>query len=381
MRLAYKISLLLILVILLGGCASTSKNKGKNLPPIQTSLDVNKNWSKTLGRGTNGEYLKLTPAISNGVIFAADSKGTIYSYDAKTGRKHWSVKTKLPLTSGIGFNKDYIFIGTGEAQVIAFKQSNGARVWTAQMTGEVFAPPLVLGQSLLVKTVDGGLNALDANTGKGLWSYKSDEPTLVLRGSSAPQVFGDTAIAGFATGKLIAFNWHNGNVIWMQQIAESHGATTVQRMIDIDVNPNIVNNNVYVATYQGKIAAVSLATGKVIWDHDMSAYSGMAVDNSHVYVADADGCIWAFDLNSGAVSWKQEALNPRDLSGPALIGDVLVVGDNNGYLHFMSQADGHFVARTRIDKTPIMATPFVNNGELYVYSSGGKLVAYTFSRK
>jgi outer membrane protein assembly factor BamB len=379
MKLFYKIGLVIAIVLLCAGCASTKKNKQKSLPSFQTTLKVDKNWSKTIDRGTYGEYLMLTPGISNDKIFAASSTGRIYAYDVQTGHKSWSVRTKLPLTSGIGSNKDNIFIGTGEGQVVAFDQASGKKVWLAALAGEVLAQPTVIGQSVLAKTEDGGLSALDVNNGNVLWSYKHQAPALILRGSSAPQVFGDVVLVGFATGELAALNWHNGNVIWIQQIAESHGATPVQRMIDIDVNPNVMDNTVYIATYQGKIAAVNLQSGRIIWDHDVSAYAGIAVDKARVYVSDASGAVWAFDRTSGVVVWKQDALESRDLSGPALIGNILVVGDGKGYLHFMSQTDGHFVAREHPDKKPIIATPIVRGNKLYVYTSGGKLVVYSLS--
>ena len=48
--------------------------------------------------------------------------------------------------------------------------------------------------------------------------------------------------------------------------------------------------------------------------------------------------------------WKQTALHQRALTAPVQQGNYLIVGDYEGYLHWLSKEDGHIVARARIQQ-------------------------------
>ena len=91
-------------------------------------------------------------------------------------------------------------------------------------------------------------------------------------------------------------------------------------------------------------------------------------------MADASSKVWAFDEDSGAVNWRQNSLLGREITGPVIYNNALVVADNYGYLHFMSLTDGHFLARVSIGNGAL-AQPISYAGNLYVYTSNGKLIA------
>ena len=154
------------------------------------------------------------------------------------------------------------------------------------------------------------------------------------------------------------------------------GRSDLERMVDIDADPKLVDNILYVATYQGHVAALSLHTGEVIWTRDVSSYAGIAVDAKNVYVTDDASDVWALDRRTGASVWKQDKLKARSLSGPAAVDGYVVVGDYAGYVHWLRADDGQFAARTHEDDSRIISAPIVAGDLVLVYSSGGKLIAY-----
>jgi outer membrane protein assembly factor BamB len=66
----------------------------------------------------------------------------------------------------------------------------------------------------------------------------------------------------------------------------------------------------------------------------------------------------------------------RNISGPAHMGNYVVVGDGKGYVHWLNMRDGHFAARASTGGE-IRSAPVVRNGVVYVLSSSGTLSAYT----
>ncbi len=90
----------------------------------------------------------------------------------------------------------------------------------------------------------------------------------------------------------------------------------------------------------------------------------------------ADGDVLAYSLQNQAVVWRQEGLKRRVLSGAAAFDGTLVVGDFEGYVHFLSMVDGKFMARIRPDSDGVRATPLVDEETVYILGNGGELSAW-----
>ena len=123
-------------------------------------------------------------------------------------------------------------------------------------------------------------------------------------------------------------------------------------------------------------AALIAQSGRPLWTHDLSSYTGVALSASQIYVADADSSVWALDLRSGSSEWKQDGLKYRWVSELAVQGETVVVGDFEGFVHWLSISDGSFVARARLSKHPIEAAPIVVGDVLYVEDIGGEIGAF-----
>jgi len=144
--------------------------------------------------------------------------------------------------------------------------------------------------------------------------------------------------------------------------------------VDIDGDIKVVNGVIYVASYQGNLAAISLKSSKLIWQHKLSTYHSIAVGDKIIIATDAESRIWAFDRATGSVKWKQDKLSGRQITAPTLIGNAVAVGDDQGYVHLVSLHDGHFLARSRIAKRAILTKPIAQGKNLYVYSASGYLM-------
>ena len=84
----------------------------------------------------------------------------------------------------------------------------------------------------------------------------------------------------------------------------------------------------------------------------------------------------ALDRRNGVQNWKQDQLVRRSVGAPSLLGTSVVVGDFEGYLHWISAIDGSFQARTRAGKSGITAPPLVMGDMIYVQNDSGELYAF-----
>jgi outer membrane protein assembly factor BamB len=167
----------------------------------------------------------------------------------------------------------------------------------------------------------------------------------------------------------------NGAPVWETSVTVPTGRSELARMVDIAGDPLVQQGTIYVGTYNAEVAALDAGSGQVAWRQKLSTYAGLAGDGRAVYVSDDNGVVWSLDAHSGARLWKQEGLRARKLSGPAVVGDYVVVGDFEGYVHWLSTQDGSFVARSRVGSAPISAQPRVVGGTVYVLGDKGDLAA------
>lgn len=383
------LKILLISALSTALCSCEFFDKDNTPPPsplvsIKPEIRIHTLWAKNTGSAsTMTEYLKFPPAITDTAVYSATKDGTIIATNKRTGKTFWTMNVSNVLTrdatisSGPDANGGVVIMGSSDGDVIALDQVTGRLRWKTKVSSEILAPPASAEGVALVKSIDGKLSALSTEDGHNLWSYQQTEPTLIMRGSSAPQIHNGSIIVGFANGNLAKLTLREGSLHWLQTVAIPQGSFSIQRMIDIDANPIVINDHIYAATYQGRVASLDYASGKILWSYDLSSYSGIAADHERVYVSDAKSHIWAFDAESGVVDWNQGDLAARNITGPAIIGNYIVVGDEEGYLHWMSKQDGHFVGRTHVDNAGILATPIVDNNVIYVVSRDGRLSAYT----
>lgn len=371
------------LCMALGAC-STFMDKDNTPDPAKLThfipeTSLTKQWYVNTGPGAGNEYLKLSPAIQDNVIFTASKNGTVTATDATTGHITWQTHLRTEISSGVSAYKNLLFLGTPDARVIALNTANGSIYWEKSVPSEVLALITAKQNIALIKTIDGRITAVSTQSGHTLWHYQQSPPELILRGGSAPKISHDNAIVGFSTGKLAKLSLEDGSLAWLQTVAYPEGTFAIQRMVDIDADPIIINDRVYVATYQGNIAALDLASGKAIWTHKISSYAGITADNHRVYISDANSHVWAFDAETGMVLWTQKDLYARNITGPAILGNYVLVADGSGYIHLMNQQDGHFVARTYVSTPAILATPVIKNNTVYIYNRAGDLAAYTLT--
>lgn len=347
------------------------------LVKFEPTIKVNKLWSDRYGKGTDELYLNLEPAIYGDLIFTADRDGRVIAVDAGSGKVKWEQRDKKELISGgPGVGDDLVFVGTSDAAVVARDIKTGEIRWSAKVSSEILAAPRAAEGMVVVRTGDGKLFGLDSATGHRKWIYDRAIPVLTLRGTGAPIIHNGLVLAGFDNGRLIALELTTGKLAWEARLAEPSGRSELERLVDVDGEPVIVGDTAYIASFQGRVAAVSVSDGRIEWTRDISSYADLAVDDDHVYVTDDTGGVWALDRADGHSIWKQDALKARRLTGPGEIGGYVVVGDFEGYLHWLRADTGGMVNRIRIDKQRILSSPLKIDGALVAYSSSGEMAAY-----
>jgi outer membrane protein assembly factor BamB len=375
-----KVCFLLCLLMLSSGCAWLG-DRDNSAPPakleaFEETTRLKKIWSHDTGKGTNDQLLKLVPAIADGIVYVADHNGRVVALNADNGKKIWKTNTDVLLSAGPGIGGQLVLVGTSNGDLIALGADDGAVRWHIAVTSEILAVPKVHLGVVIIQTVDGNLSGYDSESGKRLWIFDRTVPVLTLRGTSSPLIIDDIVMAGFANGKLVALDIRSGRQLWEATVAVPSGRSELERLVDIDADLVMHKGILYVISFQGHLAAVDLEDGAVLWNRELSSFSGLSVDNTQVYVTDDISQVWALSNNNGQSMWKQDGLLHRAVTGPVRFDDFVVVGDFAGYVHLFNAADGQPAGRVRVDRAGVQLMPVVDGQRLYVLGAGGKLVAY-----
>lgn len=369
----------LALALALAGCSSSGSKEPEpaELVDFEAEVALEEQWSRSVGDGQGETYNLLTPVVYGDQIYAADVDGLVMSMERETGKVNWKTELDMQISGGVGAGYGLVLVGTLNGQVVALDVETGEERWRANVSSEVLSAPVTNGDIVLVQTQDDNLIALELDNGDRRWIFENSPAVLTLRGTSTPLLTNQLAIAGLSTGRVVALDTRRGLPIWDQRVAIPQGRSELERVVDIDGTLMLSGGKVYVVTYQGRAAVLELESGRILWQREASSSAGVALGYGSVYVSLASGTVEGIDERSNTALWSNDALARRNLSAPEAFSSYVVVGDQEGYVHLLSQVDGRFVGRTRVDSSGIRARPVVAGDWLYVFANDGTLSAYT----
>jgi outer membrane protein assembly factor BamB len=346
------------------------------LTEFPSTMRVQRSWDASVSGEAETLRLGLGLTIDAGRVYAAGRSGDVGAFNLDSGKQVWRTRTKVPLAGGTGADAATVAVGSSDGWVVALNAADGVERWRVKVKGEVIAAPGVSERAIVVRTVDGKLRGLATADGKQLWEYEQPIPRLTLRGTSKPVISGDMAICGFDNGKVAAVALSDGSLVWEATVAPPRGRTELERLVDIDSAVRVSGEDVYVVGFQGRIAMLARETGQVWWSHEASSYRGLDIDEENIYLSNAEGEVVALRRRSGAELWRQSGLKHRGLSAPVSTADAVVVADFQGFVHYLDKTTGAFAGRASAGGARVSNAPLEGDGMVLVINDVGHVAAF-----
>ena len=377
----------LLCVATLAGCSTIKgwfgddKDDAKPTEPAELvefapTATASKLWSVGAGKGEERLGARQGPSVADGRVYAAAVEGGVRAFDLQTGASVWHYDSDLPLSGGPGAADGLVVAGSLEGDIVALDAATGAEKWTAKVTNEVIAAPAIGQGMVFVRSNDGRVTAFDAATGERRWFWNHELPSLTVRGNDAPVLGPGFVFVGNDDGTVAALALADGRPMWEQVVAQPEGRTELDRMADIDGAPTLEDTVLYATSYKKQTMAIDAPSGRPVWASDNGGAGRVGIASDRVVVSDRDGTVWALDKAGGTAYWQQAGLARRSLTSAAVQGDYAVVGDYDGYLHWLRLDNGEFAARERAGGEALRASPVVVDGILVAQNIEGEISAW-----
>ena len=321
-------------------------------------------------------YGRLIPAVYDGSVYYINSSGYISSINLDSGKLQWSKDTQDIVSSGLDVSFKTISYATLDGSLVTLDPKDGSEIWRSATSSESLSPPVNSGSHLILHTIDGRVSGYDLKSGKRDWFHQTVLPSLTLRGTSRPFIDEGFVFSGFASGKVAMIYPDSGAIRLELPVTLNEGSSELERIIDIDGKSIIVNNFLISASYQGNITAINLRDGRPSWQEEISSVKDLASNGNRVIAVDSKSVVKAFGTATGARIWEQEDLKLRKLTAPSSIGNLIAVGDFEGYIHLLNTQSGEFEGREKVSRSPI--TEIESNGSyLLISDASGRVQKFS----
>ncbi|MCZ8111291.1 MAG: outer membrane protein assembly factor BamB [Betaproteobacteria bacterium] len=358
----------LLALSLLVGCASDAPPP-KPLEPLAPKIAGRMVWQAGIGRVD----FPLTPAVRDGLVVVASSWGDVQAFKAETGELWWRWPVGAQISAGVGHDGRFTAVVTRDNEVVTLDR--GREVWRARLPASVVTPPLVAGERVFVLAVDRAVHAFDAVDGRRLWVLQRPNDPLTLAQPSVIGSFRNTLLVAQGP-RLAGVDPLRGTVQWEAALATPRGSNEVERLADL-VGPMVrVGDRVCMRAFQNAIGCADAARGATLWSRSNGGITALAGDAERVFGADASDRVSAWRATTGDLLWSSERFLNRGLSGGVAVGPVVVFGDREGFVHFLSAESGEPQLRLPTDGQPVIGTPVVSGQTLIVTTAAGGLFAF-----
>jgi outer membrane protein assembly factor BamB len=323
-------------------------------------------------------------------LFATDAFGYITALDTARGSQRWRTDTRPrqdrdgALGGAIAYEDGILYAATGLSEVMALDPASGAIRWRAPLPAPARGGMAVAGGRILVPTVENQMIGLSAEDGSRIWVYRAAPVQALPLGLPAPAIEGEVAVAGFASGEIVALRVADGRPQWSESLGGGRGAGgSLSDIGAITALPVIDRGRVFAIGMAGAATSLDLRSGRRVWEREVGGTQTPYSVGDWLFALSRQGELLALGREDGRIRWitqlpafANEARRRDPITwGPPVVGGgrVLIAG-SHGQLFEVDAGTGQIIGRTRLSSGSTLQ-PVIANGTFYLLTDGGDVVA------
>ena len=246
--------------------------------------------------------------------------------NARTSRitQLWHVQDHSDIASGIIQEGKVVYFTNTLGELRALDAKTGKYLWTFSTGDKIYSEPVYHDKNIYFTSTDGGVYCVSARKGKLVWKHMTDYPIL-----STPAIEGDTVYVAGGKGRFYAFDAVTGKKLWQYEGIKGY----------MEARPAIGRDVVAIGSWAAEFNAVNKKDGTLSWKYapGISRYYSPGATwpvayGGRIYAQSADYNLYCFDEKDGRIIWASKKPNGRESLGAEPDGSILYVKSINDYV-------------------------------------------------
>jgi outer membrane protein assembly factor BamB/predicted phosphodiesterase len=273
-------------------------------------------------------YRRPGASRDGSTVFVPSADGHLYALDAGTGLVGWRFAADAPVLSQPLVTPEFVVFTAGE-RLLAVHAASGELAWAVPGRGFSAGRAGSDGERVYTAAADGFARAHDLRTGREAWSHRMVSGDL----HRVRLYSGWDDVIALGAGAVLA-----ATVSGTQALDAATGAPRWTRPGSTMYPPTVVlgDGTALFTTERGVLSRAALADGGTVWQADLGVgvqNAGLAVAGNSAWVVSADGRLVRVGLPDGREQGSMRYTLARCYSAPAVVGDTLITGDQDGVVH------------------------------------------------
>ncbi|MBT3070557.1 PQQ-binding-like beta-propeller repeat protein [Rhodomicrobium sp. Az07] len=351
-------------------------------------------WTASAGEGSS-KRMRLTaiPIVYDGKVYTLDAEGTVRAISMENGGTVWRMSTvpdekaefdifrpfnsnnhsRAGFGGGLAADSGKIFVATGFGTVLALDAGTGSPIWTKKILIPIREAPTAADGRVYIVNAESELYCLSANDGSELWTQKGLPENAAVLTSASPAVSGNLVFVPFPSGEITAIDVKTGEPKWTEMLSKTD-ITNSSAAIGEAARPVVDRDMLFAMSRAGQLIATSRDKGQRIWTRDIRGSQTPWVAGDTVFVVDTTGKLIALNRKDGKARWVAQLPGDGRWSGPVLAGGKLWLASSKGLFAGVDAANGQIQTQANLG-SPVMISPVVANGWLFVLTDKAELIA------
>lgn len=271
-------------------------------------------WSTSIDEKSGVAHYKGGLSYEKGRIYVTSASRELVVLDAESGAVIWRHKMADVAKSQPVIHQNMVFITTVSNDLFALDKESGAPLWQNDGMNETLSAsrdisPVIYKDKVITSYSSGQLVAVDVKNGENLWELdlanmgENVIPNFIpVSLESQPVLDSSNLYVASGNGFLVKVNADDGSVEWKKKIYDIHSM-------------NECGNTLFVTTNAMQVAALSKETGKVIWATSLFSEKELSkkkakspaflltpvVLNGNLFVASYDGKLYKLSPKDGKI--------------------------------------------------------------------------------
>ena len=278
--------------------------------------------------------------LNGTTVFAVNKNQLVLTnYDSGQILKNFELETSR-IISGVSVGYNTFLYADADGIIYAHDSNSGELKWTKALEDVVLSEILITSTAVYVQTSSDVLYGLDLQNGETQWSKKAQAPLLSIRGTASPITFEGLIFTSFSNGRLAAVREVDGIQLWEKPISRLKGSTELEKLMDADSKAVPINEDIFVANYNGSLTRFNIRNGEKVFSVDHSTLKPIILYKSTITSINTDQEIIGFNAINGTEIWRSQKFKNRDITDLVLHDNRLYFGDFEGYIHEINPENG-----------------------------------------